>query len=473
MRAWGRISALLGYSFVGTLLLLSGWHVQAATIEGARLWPAPDHTRLVFDMSGPIKYTWFALKNPERIVIDIETSRLKAEFNRLPLDNTPIKRIRSATKSDRTLRLVLDLSQSVEVKDFTLAPNQQYGHRLVIDLVYEKLAANPSNKSPSKSSTSPPVQNQTQPSPDTQSKATLIQAPDGERNIIIAIDAGHGGDDPGAKGPAGTHEKDVVLKIARYLHDQLGKERGFEPFLVRTGDYYIGLRKRTQIARKKRADLFISVHADAFRSPQPRGSSVYALSQRGATSETARWLAASENRADLIGGVEGLLSLDDKDETLAGVLLDLTMTATLSDSLNVGSQVLKSIGRINKLHKSDVEQAGFVVLKSPDIPSILVETGFISNPQEERRLRTASYQRKMADSIGTGVKKYFYSNPPPNTLLATEKKRNAFRTYVIVRGDTLSEIARRHRVDMGELRRVNKLKDDQIQVGQVLQIPTS
>lgn len=245
--------------------------------------------------------------------------------------------------------------------------------------------------------------------------------PHPQRDIIIAVDAGHGGEDPGAIGPAGTREKDVVLNIARRLASDINNTPGFKAVLTRDSDYYIGLRQRTQLAREQKADFFVSVHADAFNSPRPEGSSVYALSQRGATSETAQWLADSENRADLIGGVDGSLSLRDKDQVLRGVLLDLTMTATLNDSLSIGGQVLEQLGRINRLHKSRVEQAGFMVLKSPDIPSLLIEVGFISNPAEERRLRDPVHQQGLATAIFSGLRAHFERNPPPTSLLAWQR----------------------------------------------------
>ncbi len=240
----------------------------------------------------------------------------------------------------------------------------------------------------------------------------------GTRDIVIAIDAGHGGEDPGALGPGGLHEKNITLSIARELQRQINQVRGYRAELTRTGDYFIPLRKRTEIARKKGADLFVSIHADAAPSRSAFGASVFALSDRGATSETARWLADSENRSDLIGG-DGSVSLGDKDQMLAGVLLDLSMTATLSSSLDVGHKVLTNVGRITSLHKRRVEQAGFMVLKSPDIPSILVETGFISNVNESRKLASASHQQALARSITSGIRQYFQQSPPPGTYIAS------------------------------------------------------
>ena len=272
------------------------------------------------------------------------------------------------------------------------------------------------------------------------------------------------------------HEKDIVLQIAKELQRQINSERGFRAELTRTGDYFIPLRKRTEIARKKGADLFISIHADAAPSRAAFGASVFALSDRGATSETARWLADTENRSDLIGGA-GNVSLDDKDRMLAGVLLDLSMTATLSSSLNVGQKVLGNMGRVTSLHKQRVEQAGFMVLKSPDIPSILVETGFISNNNEAAKLATASHQQALARSIHTGVRQYFQQNPPPGTYIAwlrdTGKLAAGPREHTVRPGETLAMLAVRYQVSVASLRNTNSLKTDELKVGQRLDIPAT
>ena len=418
-------------------------------IDSLRIWPAPDHTRLVFDLSGPVEHKVFSLDNPKRLVIDISDVRLTTQLEALDLANTPISQLRSAVRNKKDLRVVLDLSSDIYPRSFLLRPNEQYGHRLVVDLVL------PENQQKNQQ----PVAKKT-----TQAKQ--------QRQIVIAIDPGHGGEDPGAIGPSGTREKNVVWAISKELAKIIEQDPAFKPVLTRTGDYYIGLRQRVDVARNARADLFVSIHADAYRLPQPQGSSVYVISQRGASSESARWLADSENRADLIGGVEGVLTLGDKDETLAGVLVDLSMTATLSESFKVGSRVLKNLGQVNTLHKRDVEQAGFLVLKSPDMPSMLIEAGFISNPQEERRLRDLAYQRKLAQQIARAIKDYFIENPPPNTSLSGNL-RNKPTAYTIQPGDTLSEIARRKGVDISELRKINNLNNDVIQVGQRLRIPST
>ncbi|WP_028300811.1 N-acetylmuramoyl-L-alanine amidase [Oceanospirillum beijerinckii] len=431
------------------LLCLLVLPAHAVTIKNVRIWPAPDHTRLVFDLDKPIRHQLFTLDKPDRLVIDLDDTRGQDSIEKLPLKDTPISRVRTAVKSGSDLRVVFDLNSKIQPRSFLLKPNKQYGHRLVVDLVYKE------KKTVKNTAPIPRVD------------------PTGQRDIVVAIDAGHGGEDPGAIGPGRVREKTVVLAIARKVERMLNAEKGFKPAMIRTGDYYVGLRARTERARKHRADLFISIHADAFKDSRPRGSSVFALSQRGATSETARWLANSENSADLIGGVNGALTLDDKDKVLAGVLLDLTMTATLSDSLKVGQSVLRSMGQINKLHKRDVEQAGFMVLKSPDIPSILIETGFISNPREAKNLQSSAYQEKMARQIVAGIKRYFGSNPPPGTWLAHQKKRLSQGSYVVSRGDTLSGIAQKNKISVASLRKANNLRSDALRVGQRLTIPRS
>ncbi|SEQ83141.1 N-acetylmuramoyl-L-alanine amidase [Pseudomonas cuatrocienegasensis] len=445
--------------------------LAASDVRSVRLWRAPDNTRLVFDLSGPVKHSVFTLTSPNRIVVDITGAKSMTGFDGLALANTPITGVRSAQRGPEELRVVIDLSAPVTPKSFTLAPNQQYGDRLVVDLFDQGADTQPSLPDTTVAS-APPV-----PVTPTQAPTKLVPVPNGKRDIVIAIDAGHGGEDPGALSPVkGQYEKHVTLAIAKELQRQINAEKGFRGELVRTGDYFIPLRKRTEIARKKGADLFVSIHADAAPRAAAFGASVYALSDRGATSETARWLADSENQSDLIGGA-GNVSLDDKDRMLAGVLLDLSMTASLSSSLNVGNKVLTNMGRITPLHKRRVEQAGFMVLKSPDIPSILVETGFISNPNEARKLASASHQQALARSITSGAKQFFQQNPPPGTYVAwlrdTGKIAQGPRDHVVSSGESLALIAQRYQVSLAALRSANNLKSDVIKVGQTLQVPAT
>ncbi|MBK3869384.1 AMIN domain-containing protein [Pseudomonas stutzeri] len=464
-----RIRTLVG----GLLLSLIATDLLAASdVQSVRLWRAPDNTRLVFDLSGPVEHKIFTLTAPDRLVIDVSGATLKAPLNQLPLDNTPVAALRAGQHDADTLRVVVDLQAPVSPKSFSLAPNQQYGHRLVVDLFDQASAARAATLPPATATPSTPAA----PVSPTLPAVTLPATAGGKRDIVIAIDAGHGGEDPGAIGPGKIYEKHVVLQISKELQRQINAEKGFRAELVRTGDYFIPLRKRTEVARKKGADLFVSIHADAAPRSAAYGASVFALSDRGATSETARWLADSENRSDLIGGA-GNVSLGDKDQMLAGVLLDLSMTASLSSSLNVGQKVLSNMGRITPLHKRRVEQAGFMVLKSPDIPSILVETGFISNPSEAKKLQTASHQQALARSIHSGVRQFFHENPPPGTYVAWLRDSGKIaagpREHVVRSGESLALLAQRYQVSLTSLRSANNLRSDVIKIGQTLNIPAT
>ena len=383
------------------LVLMSAPTVSAADVDAVRLWRAPDHTRVVLDLSGATDFSTLSLENPERFVVDLSQSRLSTSLTLLPLEGTPISRVRSGIRQGTDLRLVFDLSASVRTSVFLLPPNDTTGHRVVIDLF---------DKTPTE-----------EPKP-----VLSVESLEGRRDIVIAIDPGHGGEDPGASGPGGLREKTVVLQIARRLENQLAKIPGFKPMLVRTGDYYVSLKNRRDKARALEADLFVSIHADAFREKSAHGASVYALSMRGATSTTAQYLADTENAADLVGGVE----LAEMDPMLAGVLADLSMTGTLDASLNLGALILEQIDGVARLHKKRVEQAGFAVLKSPDVPSLLIETGFISNPGEAERLATPAYQDKMARAIRRGIQSWFARQPPPGTLLRGSENRGAERSLL-------------------------------------------
>ncbi|KPK57690.1 MAG: N-acetylmuramoyl-L-alanine amidase [Gammaproteobacteria bacterium SG8_31] len=412
---------------------------QSSEVQGIRVWSAPDNTRVVLDLSGPVSHSLFSLSNPRRVVIDLIDTRMGDSAAAAGAAAGLVQRIRSGARNKRDLRMVLDLSKEVTPRSFLLAPNAQYGHRLVVDLIEGSDAG---SKKPVK----------TAPRAGTAGKT---------RELLIAIDAGHGGEDSGARGSRGTREKDVVLQIARRLEALVRREPGMRPVMIREGDYFIPLRKRVRQAREHKADLFVSIHADAFRDRRARGSSVYVLSSRGASSEMARILARNENAADLVGGV----SLNDKDDLLKSVLLDLSQAASIEASMEVANNVLGQLRRLGKIHKGGVQQAGFVVLKSPDIPSILVETAFISNPDEERQLRDPRHQQKLAEGILMGIKAYFRNNPPPGTLMAQ-------RQHVIKRGDTLSEIAQKYEVSMKDLQVANDLTDNTLQVGKVLRIPS-
>ena len=415
--------------------------VQAADVEAVRLWRAPDHTRVVLDLSDAAEFSSLSLANPDRFVVDLIDSRIDASLRDLPLEGTPIKQVRSGIRKGSDLRLVFDLDSAVRTSLFSLTPSESIGHRIVIDLFDEVTVAEPS-----------PV--------------LSVESLEGRRDIVIAIDPGHGGEDPGASGPGGLREKTVVLQIARRLESQLAKVPGFQPVLVRTGDYYVSLKNRRDKARALEADLFVSIHADAFKEKSAHGASVYILSKRGATSTTAQYLADTENAADLVGGVE----LGGMDPMLAGVLTDLSMSGTLDTSLSLGTLVLEQIGGVARLHKKRVEQAGFAVLKSPDVPSLLIETGFISNPGEAERLATPAYQDKMARAIRRGIQSWFARQPPPGTLLAWQREQGG-REVTIASGDTLSEIADRFGVSVASIKSNNGLTRDVIYIGQTLVIP--
>lgn len=428
------------------LLLLATLEVHAAgvTIEGVRVWDGPDTTRVVFDLSGPVDHTLFQLEGPDRVVLDLDNATASA------LDSAAsgelISQIRSAPRNRDDLRVVLDLDRKVKAKSFLVRPHEQYGHRLVIDLAPVTSAA--AEREPAKS-----VQ-------DIRPEA---------REIVIAVDAGHGGDDPGAIGYRGTREKDVTLAIARELARQINAQPGMKALLIRDGDYYPENSARRELARKHNADMFLSIHADAFKDARAKGASVYAVSENGASSYSARLLAERENASDLVGGV----SLSDKDDLVRSVLVDLSQTATMSASLRVGEAVLENLGKVTRVHSNRVHQAGFIVLKALDVPSLLIETGYISNPTDEKNLKSSDHQRKLAGAIVQGVKKYFTENPPPDTLYARWQGRSGgeIARHAVSRGETLSGIARRYNVSLQTLRVANGKTSDTLSVGETLVIP--
>ena len=422
------------------LLLLVSVATAETTVENIRIWSENNKTRVVLDLSHPVEHNIFTLRGPDRLVIDLKNSRLAKYLPQMPQGTGSVRSIRSAVRANGQLRVVLDLNAVVRSRTFTAGPNASYGDRLVIDL--------------QQAGSLEPVK-----------RASEGYRPG--RDIVIAIDAGHGGHDPGAIGPKRTREKDVALQISRELAKRIDAEPGMKAVLVRDRDVYIDHRERTAIARRHKADLFVSIHADAVDDRRARGASVYALSLKGASDEAARQLARRENAS--VGGV----SLDDKDDVLASVLFDLSQSAALSASLDIGDVVARAMGRITKMHRTTVQQAGFLVLKSPDLPSILVETAFISNPSEEKKLRDKRYQARLSDSILAGIREYFYANAPPDTRIAMDLKRQPARQvrHVVTRGDTVSEIAERYNVSSADIRRANKLANDRIRVGQTLSIP--
>ena len=449
-RAWAHI-------LLATVFLAAGAGAAANEVQGMRVHQAPDHTRVVLDTVSPLDYHVFALDNPHRVVIDLRDATAGAGFSVAGLASlsSRFSEIRSAARGS-DYRIVIESAAVLKPRPFLLKPAHPRGHRLVVDL-YDDDAERKR----------PPV---------------IRERPDGQRDVLIAIDAGHGGEDPGALGPSDgngrrVQEKRVVLEIAKRIKRRFDAATGYSAMLVREGDYYVALRRRMQLAREARADLFISIHADAFKSPDVRGVSVYTLSERGASSETASWLAQRENRSDMIGGVDGdYVRLDEVDELLASVLLDMAMHSKKTDSALFAQSILDSLrsGPGVKLHKKRVESAAFVVLKSPDVPAVLVETGYISNPGEARRLTQRDYQDQIADAVFNGVRRQMEISPPADSLLRTRQLRaaeNGFRRHTISRGETLSSIAVRYGVSQRVLRQHNSLTSDRIRAGQVLEIP--
>ena len=427
-----------------TLFALFATAAQAATtVENIRIWSEGGKTRVVLDLSKPTEHSIFTLRGPDRLVVDLRDGRLAAALSaNLPDGVGSISGIRSGVRSNGQLRVVLDLNEDVRSRSFTAGPNSQYGDRLVIDLQHSD------------------------------SLQIVKRASEGYRpgrDIVVAIDPGHGGHDPGAVGKARTKEKDVALAVSRKLASRINAERGMRAVLIRDADIYVDHRKRMSIARRSKADLFISIHADAVDDRRAKGATVYALSLKGASDEEARLLAERENASVQVGGV----SLDDKDKVLASVLLDLSQNAALSASLEAGSEVLGELASIVKVRRSTVQQAGLLVLKSPDMPSILVEMAYISNLSEEKKLRDSNHQTRLANAMLGGIRHYFYTNPPPDTQIAMDVRKTPARQlrHVIARGDTLSEIAARYNVSAASIRAANRLNNDTIRVGQTLSIP--
>ncbi len=432
-RPWYLLCVVLGSAPAG---------VHGAEVEGLRVWSGPVSTRVVLDLSAATPHRVFSLEAPYRIVIDLADTRVSLP-TAIPAPRGFVTAIRTGTRPGGELRVVLDLTQAVEPETFLLEPNDTYGHRLVLDLSVlnaERIV-----------------------------RRAPQAAADGGRDLVIAIDAGHGGDDPGASGPRGVREKNVVLAVARRLAEEVERQPGLQPLLVRDGDYFISHRRRLELTHRAEADLFISIHADAFHDKRVRGATVYILSQKGATDEAARRLAERENASDLIGGV----SLRDKDQLLAGVLLDLSQSAAISASSIAGGYLIERLDRITPMRKPQVQQAPFLVLKSPDVPSLLIEIAYISNPAEEQALNDSGFQADLARAMLDGVLDYFRANAPPDSYLSLHPPplRQTPVRHVISRGETLSEIAERYHVRLATLKRFNQITSDVIRIGQVLTIP--
>ncbi|MEZ5468385.1 MAG: N-acetylmuramoyl-L-alanine amidase [Lysobacterales bacterium] len=402
-----------------------------------------EYTRATIELSDTAEYRVFTLAGPDRLVVDVINGRLRSSVD--SSGKGLVRSVRSGQPEADRLRIVFDLTEAVRPKSFMLDKPDSSRRRLVVDMVPASAPKQPAQ---------------------TASTTVASAAALPVRDVVIAIDAGHGGEDPGAIGAKGTHEKVVTLKMAQLLAKRINAEPGMRAVLIRDSDVFIPLQTRFQKARDHKADLFVSIHADAALNRKAAGSSVYTLSTRGASNEAARYLAERENRSDLVGGV----SLNGKDKMLAAVLLDLSQGATLEASAQAAEHVLASLTRMGKAHKRYVERANFVVLRSPDVPSLLVETGFISNPEEERKLNDNRHRERVAEAVMLGVRDYFHAAPPPGTWIAANVKS---RAHVVARGETLSEIAVRHGVSVSKIRKANAIDGDLVRVGAVLKIPTS
>ena len=435
-----------GLFLAATTLLLACVSASAAEIRAVRSWASPEYTRVVFDLSGPVDYKLFDLTNPDRVVLDLRNSSFVEGFT-TPEIKGVLKSVRIGKQGKSDSRAVFNLGDTVRPKSFLLAPDGKSGNRLVLDF-YPKTASVSSVKK----------------------LADALPAKAAGRKVLIAVDAGHGGKDPGAIGASGSYEKQLTLKVARELKEQIDREPGMSAMLIRDRDVYVPLKQRYEIARKARADLFVSIHADACPGLcGAQGSSVWVMSPRGATSESARLLADRENSSDLIGGV----SLDDKDADLAAVLLDLQQGATMGASNTVADQVLAALRQIGPTHRSYVERANFIVLRSPDVPSILVETAFISNPIEENKLKDSGHREKLAKAIIEGARNYFRIAPPDGSQFAMNTNAAKASRHVVSAGESLSIIATRHSTSVDALRSLNKLSSNDVRIGEVLRIPTT
>ncbi|GHG65790.1 N-acetylmuramoyl-L-alanine amidase [Alishewanella longhuensis] len=428
-------------------------------IQNIRVSPAADNTRVVFDLAAAPEFKYFTLENPDRLVIDLSRVRVGSRLPAINGESVLVRSIRSST-NQTNMRIVLDLSKAVKPNVFALAPAAPHGHRLVIDL--------PDSTSASSVTSTPATAAPATNTSSTVAAPAAISSPvRAARDIVIAVDAGHGGVDPGSIGPAGTYEKDLTLPIARQLVALINKEPGMRASLVRTGDYFVHINNRTDIARRMQADLLVSIHADAFTSPTPRGAAVWVLSLRRATSEVGRMLEQTERHSELLGGVAEVIKDSANERYLAQTVLDLSMNHSMVTAHQVANQVLSELGKVTTLHKREPQAASLGVLRSPDIPSILVEVGFISNPQEERLLRNSAHQEKLVQSLFTGLRRHFELSPPADSLFAQRRAKE----HRVQAGESLSLLAQRYNVSVEQLRRHNNLRNDTLRIGQVLRIP--
>lgn len=436
---------VLFFSSLAALSLV--WSLTASawqnSVESVRVWPSPDKTRVVLDLAAAPEYSYFTLYSgqPYRLVIDLPSTELNASLDNLGKDSLLVDVVRtSRPKNENSTRLVIELNQKSDPEIFSLPANETYRDRLVIDLPGKSKV----RSGPAKS---------------------IAELKD--RKVTVAIDAGHGGDDPGSIGPTGSYEKDVVLKIARSLATMINNDPGMQAYLIRSGDYYVDLNERPQKAWDAKADFFVSIHADAFRTPQPRGGSVWVLSKRRADSEVGRWLEGTERKSELLGGAEAILQNNSHEPYLAQTLLDMSMDSSIAGAYAAARQIINEMKGVTKMHKTSPQAASFAVLKSPDKPSLLVETGFISNPTEERLLNSNGHQQKLARAVYNGIRRYFINNPIDNTLLAAQENFE----YKVKSGDSLSVLAERYGTTVTAIKQQNNLRSSVLQIGQTLEIP--
>ncbi|GFD69251.1 N-acetylmuramoyl-L-alanine amidase [Alteromonas sp. KUL106] len=444
-------------SIVSVLLLclvMQVAHGAQNNIDGVRIWPSTDNTRVVFDMKTAPEFTYFTLKNPHRLVIDLNDTKDSFSLSDVENSGNLIDKLRYSTpKNKSSARVVLELNRDTKPSLFAMSPEGAYGHRLVVDL--------------------PDSAPQTLPSLTASTSSVVLDDSTSvrDRDIIVAIDAGHGGHDPGSVGPAGTFEKHITLSIAKKLESMINKERGMRAIMTRSDDYYISPNRRPEIAREKKADLLISIHADAFSQPQPRGGSVWVLSMRRADTELGRWLEKSERHSELLGGAAEVINDKSSERYLTETILGLSMDHSMATSHDLGNKVVEELKQVTSLHKRKPQAASFAVLTAPDIPSILVEVGFISNPQEEKNLNWSKYRERLATAMFNATKRYFKQVPPDGTLWAQEKANN--RTHKVRSGESLSLLAQRYNVKVSSIKAANALSSDVVRVGQVLNIPST
>lgn len=445
LRFWISLFVLYGHSAL----------CAAALVEKLSAETSADHTRLIFDLNSTLEHRIFTLENPDRLVIDLIDTQSRNSLTNIDLSATPIALVRSAVRNEKDLRVVFDLNHKIKPRSFIEAGNGQSKQRLIIEL-YDNQA-----RAQQTATYSEPVFQE-------------AKFENNNRDIVIVISPGHGGNDPGAIGVNRLQEKKVTLAISKEVEQLINATPGYRAVMARDADYYIGLRERVEFAHRHSADLFLAIHADAHSNGAAQGATIYALSQRGATSEQAKLLAEKENSSDLIGGA-GSVTLNDKDAVLASVLIDLSMTATVATSLEIGDTLINSLGTTIKMRRKNVEQAAFVELKSAGIPSLLIESGYVTNAGDAKNLDSTAWRKRFAGALVEGINHWFYERPPRNTLIAWQKEHGGFApgSYTVKRGDTLSEIAERFHVSMNEIKQHNQMKSNTVQLGQTLKIPGS